>query len=80
MCSVIFSKRISDEQGSAVIEAALVFPLVVLLLAGLIALSLHIMEDTQADAAVHREAASASLDDHLLCTENVLRGVWLLDE
>ena len=80
MCSATFLKRISDTSGSAVVEAALVYPLVVLILAGLISLSLNIMEQTGADAARHREEALRSLEPGLLTTENVLRGVWVLDE
>lgn len=80
MCSATFLRRISDPSGSTFVEAALVFPLVVLLLAGLIGLSLNIMEETRADAQRHREEAREALDPHLLSTENILRGVWLLDE
>ena len=61
-------------------EAAFVFPLVVLLLAGLISLSLQVLEETEADALRHREEAVDALEPHLISTENILRGVWLLDE
>ena len=80
MCLVTFLKRISDPAGSAVLEAALVFPLVVLLLAGVIGLSLNVLQSTKEDAERHREEAKAMLDPQLLTTENILRGVWLLDE
>ena len=80
MCSVIFLKRISDPRGSAVVEAALVFPLVVLLIAGLTGLSLQVLEETKTDALRHREEAREALDPRILSTENIMRGVWLLDE
>ena len=76
----IFLKRISDPSGSAIVEAALVFPLVVLLLAAILSLSLQILTGTEEDAARHREEAREELEPKLLEVENVLRGVWLLDE
>ncbi len=80
MSSGIFLKRISDPEGSAVVEAALVFPLVVLLIAGTIGLSLRVLDETKADAQRHRAAAQEDLDARILTTENVMRGVWLLHE
>ncbi|MBO5517284.1 MAG: pilus assembly protein [Firmicutes bacterium] len=76
----IFLKRISDPSGSAIVEAALVFPLVVLLLAAILGLSLQILTGTEEDAVRHREEAREELEPKLLEVENVLRGVWLLDE
>ncbi len=80
MCLAIFLKRISDRQGSAAVEAALVFPLVVLLIAGLTGLSLQILEDTEADAMRHRNEAVDALDFSMVSTENILRGGWLIHE
>ena len=80
MCSETFLKRISDPDGSAVVEAALVFPLVVLLFAGLIGLSLQIMEETNEDALRHRAQAREALAPRVLSTENIMRGVWLTYE
>ena len=45
-----FLRRISDPSGSAIVEAALVFPLVVLLLTAIIGLSLQVLAGTEADA------------------------------
>jgi len=75
-----FLRRISDPSGSAIVEAALVFPLVVLLLTAIIGLSLQILAGTETDAARHREEAKEELEPKLLEVENVLRGVWLMDE
>ena len=80
MCLTTFLKRISDPSGNAIVEAALVFPLVVLLLAGIMSLSLDILQETEADALRHREEAKETLKPRLVTTENILRGVWLLDE
>lgn len=80
MCSETFLKRISEQTGSAAIEAALVFPLVVLLIAGTIALSFQIMEGTRTDALRHRNEARELLDARIVTTENIMRGVWVLDE
>ena len=80
MCLVTFLKRISEPDGSAVVEAAMVFPLVVLLIAGLIGLSLQILEETEEDALRHRGEARDALDPGILSTENILRGVWLTYE
>ena len=49
MSSGIFLKRISDAEGSAIVEAALVFPLVVMIIAGVISLSLGVMEETKGE-------------------------------
>ncbi len=80
MFSETFLRRISDASGSAFIEAALIFPLIVLLLAGLMGLSLRVLTGTEEDAKRHREEAQAELEPKLLSTENILRGVWLTDE
>ena len=80
MCSETFLKRISDRSGSVVVEAAFLYPLVILLLAGVIRLSLTILEETKTDALRHREEAVESLCPHPLSVENVMRGVWILDE
>ena len=76
----IFLKRISDSSGSTIVEAALVFPLVVLLLAAIMGLSLQVLTGTQEDAARHREEAREELEPELLDVENILRGVWLQHE
>ena len=80
MSSETFLKRISDAEGSAVVEAALVFPLVVLIIAGVISLSLGVMEETKEDALRHRTEAREALDPRILSTENIMRGVWLIHE
>ena len=80
MCLAIFLKRISDRRGSTVVEAALVFPLVVLIIAGVIGLSLQILEETKTDALRHREEAREALDPRILSTENIMRGVWTTNE
>ena len=80
MSSGTYLKRISDAEGSAVVEAALVFPLVVLIIAGVISLSLGVMEETKEDALRHRTEAREALDPRILSTENIMRGVWLIHE
>ena len=61
-------------------EAALIFPLLVLLIVGILELSLHILNETQADAKRHRSEAVEALDPKILSTENIMRGGWILDE
>ena len=80
MSSETYLKRISDAEGSAVVEAALVFPLVVLIIAGVISLSLGVMEETKEDALRHRTEAREALDPRILSTENIMRGVWVIHE
>jgi hypothetical protein len=80
MYSVTFLKRISDPEGSAIVEAALVFPLVVLLIAGLTGLSLQVLDETKTDALRHRTEAIEALDPKILSTENIMRGVWVMHE
>jgi hypothetical protein len=62
------------------VEAALVFPLVVLIIAGVIGLSLQILEETKTDALRHREEAREALEPHIVSTENIMRGVWTANE
>ncbi|MBQ2095675.1 MAG: pilus assembly protein [Firmicutes bacterium] len=62
------------------VEAALVFPLVVLIIAGVIGLSLRILAETKTDALRHREEAREALDPRILSTENIMRGVWTTNE
>ena len=80
MCSETFLKRVSDPEGSAAVEAAMVFPLVVLIIAGVIGLSLGVLEETREDALRHRTEAREALDPRILSTENIMRGVWLVHE
>lgn len=80
MYLAIFLKRIFDRRGSAVVEAALVFPLVVLIIAGVIGLSLQILDETKTDALRHREEAREALDPCIISTENIMRGVWTTNE
>ena len=80
MSSEIFLRRISDAEGSAAVEAALVFPLVVIIIAGVISLSLGVMEETRTDALRQRTEAREALDPRILSTENIMRGVWLIHE
>lgn len=80
MCSETFLKRISDPEGSTAVEAAMVFPLVVLIIAGVIGLSLGVLEETREDALRHRTEAREALDPRILSTENIMRGVWLVHE
>ncbi|MBR5641278.1 MAG: hypothetical protein IKW92_04045 [Firmicutes bacterium] len=56
------------------------FPLVVLLIAGLTGLSLQVLDETKTDAQRHRTEAIEALDARILSTENIMRGVWVMHE
>ena len=75
MCSGTFLKRISEEDGFAMIEAALVYPLLVLIVFSVMFAGLRLQAEMKESAAEHR--TSASREESLLREETLLRTVWL---
>jgi len=62
------------------VEAAVVFPLVILIVLGIISIALAKYTDVQGSAERHREDALGWFDDSAPHAEDVLRARWLLDE
>lgn len=73
-------RRIFSADGSATVEAALVFPVAVLICAGVISCALRIEARVKDDAMRHRKEAGEYADARIINTENILRTVWVLDE
>lgn len=79
--SVIFSAAIfKDNRGYALVEAAVIFPIVVTTVALIISCGLFMMNHVKDDALYHKDQVQEALEKNILTTENVFRGEWLLDE
>ncbi|MDD3537915.1 MAG: hypothetical protein PHH65_06625 [Eubacteriales bacterium] len=68
---------IRAKTGSATVEAALIYPLVILLAAGLIRQELVLYEEVQSDCEIHREALISTLEPAGIDVCLLLRGQWL---
>ncbi|NMA93649.1 MAG: pilus assembly protein [Clostridiales bacterium] len=62
------------------IEAALVFPLLVLMIAGIVSCALYVQDHVRQDAERHRIEAGEYLESSLLRPETLLRLEWVADE
>ena len=67
-----------SSRGSAEVEAALIIPLAVLVIVGMIRLSTELFGRTAADSIRNAEAAAELVEDGKLPTESILRGRWYL--
>ena len=63
-----------------IVEAAVVFPVVILVIFGMISITLAKYEDVCASCERHRADASAWFEDRGLHAEDALRARWLLRE
>jgi hypothetical protein len=67
-----------NKTGSTFVEAAMIFPLVILLVAGIISVSLSMYVDVVEDSQMHKDAA---LSDQNLAGFDIgilMRGKWIL--
>lgn len=67
-----------QKAGSTFVEAAMIFPLVILLVVGIINVSLSMYEDVAEDSQRHQDAALS--EQSLVGTDmgNLMRGKWIL--
>ena len=65
-------------QGSAMVEAAVVFPITVLVILGIIRLSMDLYGSVQQDSLRHRQQASEDMRQRRWSAEDAMRGKWLL--
>ncbi len=70
----------SDNSGHAIVEAAVVFPVVILIILGIISVSLSKYNDVSGSAQRHRDDAGQWFCSGLLHAEDILRTRWMLDE
>ena len=68
------------KSGSTFVEASLVFPLIILVAAGLISVGISMLSAEQADADVHEEQGKEVLTDDLKNCEDLLRARWVFGE
>lgn len=69
----------NSKSGSTVIEAALIFPLIVLIAAGLISRGASMYAHVKEDSIDHRNKAIAEAAGLSIPTEAILRGRWVLE-
>ncbi len=80
MSSASFFEAVSKKDGSAMVEAALVFPLLVLMIAGIVSCALYVQDHIRQDAERHRAEASEYLESSVMRPETPLRLEWVSDE
>ncbi|MCR5336189.1 MAG: hypothetical protein K6E42_06505 [Synergistes sp.] len=66
------------KRGSSTVEAAIVFPLIILIAAALIAIGSDNCSKVREDSDKNIAAAELALDQDLLTVENIMRGRWIL--
>lgn len=66
------------KRGSSTVEAAIVFPLIILITAGLITIGSSNCKKVRDDSDKNIAAAELALDQKLLTVENIMRGRWIL--
>ncbi len=69
---------IRSRQGSAAVEAALVYPLVILLLASVIRQSLFLYGEVRDDSLAHRDEILSTFNPAGADVCLLMRGKWLL--
>jgi len=68
----------SSVRGSAEVEAALIIPLAVLVIAGMIKLGTQLFDRTVESSLKNTQAAAELVEGGKLSTESILRGRWYL--
>lgn len=66
------------KRGSTFVEASMIFPLVVLLIAGLISVSLTMHSEVMEDSEGHREELLSDKNAAGADIEFLMRGKWIL--
>lgn len=67
-----------QKNGSTFIEAAMIFPLVILLVCGMINISLEMYRDVVEDIQKHKEAVQSEESAAGIGIGNLMRGKWIL--
>ncbi|MBR3297328.1 MAG: pilus assembly protein [Firmicutes bacterium] len=62
------------------VEAALIFPLIILIVFGIISISVSKYNDVSESSGRHKEYARAWLEDSGLHAEDALRARWFLEK
>ena len=73
-------RKIRDNRGSSIVEAAVVYPIAVLICVGIISAGLAASDHVQEDSLKHRDDVLSDLKGRLISCENSLRGVWILEK
>ena len=68
----------SSRRGSAEVEAALIIPLAVLIIVGMVRLGTELFDRTAADSLKNSEAAEELVGGGRIPTESILRGRWYI--
>ena len=69
--------RIS-KRGSVFVEAAIVIPLLILIIAGIISLSFTLTDRVKTQSEELRQKTARMMENTDLTTEDILRGKWLV--
>lgn len=64
--------------GSTIVEAAMIFPLVILLIAGIISVSLAMYTEVADDSRAHKEAVLSDENVAGASIGSLMRGKWML--
>ncbi len=63
--------------GSSAVEAALIYPLIILIIAGLISIGSDMSGKVVSSSAAHALAARESCEDETVSAEDIMRGRWI---
>ena len=74
----ISKMRRASKRGSATVEAALIFPVIILTVAAMISCSFELMERIDTAADTHLQETDSFMKNMLFTTEDILRGKWIL--
>lgn len=69
----------NSRRGSASVEAALVFPLIILIAAALISIGSGLYESVKSTSLSHMEKARQEAEGSVISAERIMRGRWIIN-
>jgi Flp pilus assembly protein TadG len=67
-----------SKSGSSIVEASILFPLLILVVAGMITCALAIFQEVKHDSQLHAAAVESSSVVSLPDIRLIMRGIWIL--
>ncbi len=65
-------------RGSAIVEAAVIFPVVILVMLGIIRASMFLYSEVREDSLRHRQQLNEDMEQRRWAAEDIMRGKWVL--
>lgn len=67
-----------SRNGSATVQAAMIFPVLILIVAGMISIGLSMYEDVKSDSQLHRDEMLSEVNAGGIDISLIMRGKWIL--